>query len=409
MALPGRRPGEPGASPPSASRAACAARGPAPRAGRATTTRPGTGPRRTPTRAGRATASPARAASALTIPAVNPDARFGGRNPSRSRIAAIAFGAPPRRRAAPPAGARERTMIADSYIPAQPDGSSARGRRPAGPLHPHGDAIIARVDGQHHTVHQQPDDLPPVRRRPSSGPATARRHFPGQPTDRSRPGRATSRGCDRTKRSKSASSRWTACNALLPAAAPRSGPPAGSPARTPDTGGQPGPPRTAPAPAAAPSAAGRPAAAARPPPPRRARLQGRRLEHLQDLLGQPGLDLGRRDRLTQRQPVVGSQGTADVGRPPIGPPVPHVHPPPAPPAPDHPGQQAAAVADGARATRPGSDWPPAALVRLDSLVGDVRREAILQEHQAILGSQPGAPAAPQALGDLPTRSVGRNP
>jgi hypothetical protein len=35
-----------------------------------------------------------------------------------------------------------------------------------------------------------------------------------------------------------------------------------------------------------------------------ARLQDRRLQRLQDLLGHPGLDLGRRDRLAERQPVV---------------------------------------------------------------------------------------------------------
>src|SRR5262249_57022857 len=43
------------------------------------------------------------------------------------------------------------------------------------------------------------------------------------------------------------------------------------------------------------------------------------------------------------------------------------------------------------------------LVRLEALVGDVRREAVLQEYQAILGSQPGAPAAPRPPGDLPPR------
>ena len=71
------------------------ARGPGTAPGRATIVRPRTRPRRTTTRGTRGR-NPSSSSSRLTIPAVNPDARFGGRNPSRSRIAAIAFGASPR-------------------------------------------------------------------------------------------------------------------------------------------------------------------------------------------------------------------------------------------------------------------------------------------------------------------------
>ena len=92
----GRRPGGRGSSPSSATRAACAARGPGPGPGRATTARSAD---RTPADAdaretrGR---NPSSCSNRRTIPAVNADARFGGRNPSRSRAAAIAFGVSPR-------------------------------------------------------------------------------------------------------------------------------------------------------------------------------------------------------------------------------------------------------------------------------------------------------------------------
>ncbi len=61
---PGRRPGEREANPSSATRAACAAKGPSAAPGRATTTRPETGPRGTPALAAHAVAIPTRAATA---------------------------------------------------------------------------------------------------------------------------------------------------------------------------------------------------------------------------------------------------------------------------------------------------------------------------------------------------------
>ena len=140
--------------------------------------------------------------------------------------------------------------------------------RPAGPLHPHGDAVIARVDGQHHPVHQQPDDLPPVRGRRRRGPPQ-RRHFPGQPADPLPVGLAQE---PRLRPGEPVELRLQLAGppaAPRPTAAPGSGPPAGSPARTRGTAGRPGPPRTAPARAAAPSAGSPAAAAARPRPPRR--------------------------------------------------------------------------------------------------------------------------------------------
>src|SRR5262249_38326842 len=57
-------------------------------------------------------------------------------------------------------------------------------------------------------------------------------------------------------------------------------------------------------------------------------VQGRRPQCSQDLLGYPGLDLDRRDRLAQGQTVVRSQRAADVRGAATAPPVSHVHPVP---------------------------------------------------------------------------------
>ena len=71
-----------------------------------------------------------------------------------------------------------------------------------------------------------------------------------------------------------------------------------------------------------------------------------------------------------------------------------------------PASKAAAVPDRAGRLGPRPVGRQPRLVRLEPLPGDVRREAVLQEHQAVLGRQPAAPAAPRPPGRLPAR-VGR--
>src|SRR4051812_30214411 len=82
------------------------------------------------------------------------------------------------------------------------------------------------------------------------------------------------------------------------------------------------------------------------------------------------------------------------------PPIPPAPPLPPPPAPAPARQQGGPVADRTGGLRPRAVGRQASLIRLEPLPGDVRREAISQEYQAILRRQSTPPAAPRVPGSL---------
>src|SRR4051794_4869291 len=84
-----------------------------------------------------------------------------------------------------------------------------------------------------------------------------------------------------------------------------------------------------------------------------------------------------------------------------------IHSPSAAPTPHDAGEQSHATADGPRGLRPRTIGRQSLLILLEAFPGDISREAIFQEDQAVRGSQATAAATFRVTRCLPAR-VGRS-